>query len=81
MKIQVFDWKGGDTLKGSRWSHGETFEGTVAEAFATAQAIYESGLNVMVKRYPSRNIGTKKNPQFEPESILIGVDTHTFQQR
>lgn len=83
MKIQVWDWSCASSarLEKSGHKYGDVIEGTVDDAFRIAREIYDTGLNVMVKHCGGGNVGTRKKPVIEPESILIGVDTQRFQQR
>lgn len=81
MKIQICDWRSsGPLLEGSAHKHGDLIEGNADDAFRIARELYDRGLNVMVKRQGGRNLGTRKTPNIQPESILVAVDTHRFQQ-
>lgn len=82
MKIIVVDWTCGGLLKeGTKYQSGQSLEGDADDAFRVARELYDSGLNVMVKRNASHNSGTRRNPVIVPEWIMVAVDSQRFQQR
>lgn len=81
MEIIVTDWAGGTNLKGTGYTQSQPVEGNADDAFRIARELYDRGLNVMIRRRPSYNSGTRKNPVIEPELLFVMVDTERFQQR
>lgn len=82
MKIEVADWMCGPNLEGSGFTHGgNNLEGSVDDVFKIARQLFDRGLNVMIQKISSQNEGTKRNPKWTEQSILILVDNKNFRQR
>lgn len=80
MKIYINDYRHSNLLEKFPDLKIEQ-EGDLSTIFEIAHNLFAAGLNIMILRNPSHNIGTKKNPVIQPESISIWVDNYKFQQR
>lgn len=85
MQIVIFDWSRGLHLAGTPYEgdgNGNfVVDGSEEDAFRIAGDLFKLGFNVMVLHRGGKNIGTRKNPNIPPISILIQVDDQRFQQR
>lgn len=87
MKVLVADWMCGPNLKGTKYQNedpkknGVELDGDVDLAFKIARELYDLGRNVKVVHWEPKNVGTKKNPKWTEDTIMVTVDDKNFTQR
>lgn len=90
MRIVVANWMCGRvsfTLDGTKYQSEDpkigsvALEGDLDVAFSIMKVLFDSGWNVQLRRVKPRNLGTKKNPDWTKEELLIFTDDKGFTQR
>lgn len=81
MKITIHDWSCSGLLQKSEYSGPPVTEGNIDDVFSLARKFFDEGFNVMLIKYPRRNIGTRKNPNWFEEEMVLGIDNKRFQSR